>query len=142
MRYTKELQENVRKDIKRGIAPKDCAKKYDIPLSVVLKWNNINTNEQRAKEIAIRKYQDEVSNTEAKIENRISKNLRMTISDKEFLEMGEDISNYLYGMTAEVVKKERDLNQKSMIFDGEILLDITEKWNDNNFIKEYSFCID
>ncbi len=138
MRYTKELQENVRVDIKRGMSPNSCSEKYGIPVSVVLRWNNINTSQQRAKEIALRKYQDTVSLTETKLEEKISKNLKDSISDDEYLKMCDKISESLYNMASEIIKEERDLNQKQDIYDGQVIMEITNRWSNNNFITRYA----
>lgn len=138
MRYTKELQDNVKTDINRGLSAEECSKKYDIPVSVILRWNNINTTDQRAKEIALRKYQENISSTEINLTNRISKSLKDDVSDDEYLELCDKISGELYSMAAEIIKQERDLNQKRNIYDGEILLEITDRWNNNDSIKKFS----
>lgn len=138
MRYTKEIQDSVKSDIKKGLSAGECSKKYNLPISVILKWNNINTSDQRAKEIALRKYQSTVSNAETKITDEISENLKESISDDDYLDMCDKVSGLLYKMASEIIKKERDLNQKDDIFDGEVIIEITERWNNNNFIKSYA----
>lgn len=137
MRYTKEIQDNVKSDIKKGLSASECSKKYELPVSVILKWNKINTSDQRAKEIALRKYQEIVSLAETKVTEKISKNLKESISDDDYLDMCDKISGLLYKMASEIIKKERDLNQKTDIYDGEIIMEITERWGENNFIKSY-----
>lgn len=138
MRYTKEVQDNVKSDIKSGLSASECSKKYNLPISVILKWNNINTSDQRAKEIALRKYQEIVSQSETKITDEVSENLKESISDDDYLDMCDRISGLLYKMASEIIKKERDLNQKDDIYDGEIIMEITERWNKNSFIKSYA----
>ena len=54
MRYTKDLQKNVCDDIQFGLTPQQCAEKYGIPVSVVIKWNGLEMTAQRAAEIAFR----------------------------------------------------------------------------------------
>lgn len=137
MRYTKEIQDNVRSDIKKGLSASECSKKYNLPIPVILKWNNIRTSDQRAKEIALRKYQEVVSFAETKLTEQVSKNLKDTISDDDYLDMCEHVSSLLYKMASEIIKKERDLSQKDDIYDGEIIMEITERWNKNSFIKSY-----
>lgn len=137
MRYTKEIQDNVKSDIKKGLSASECSKKYELPVSVILKWNKINTSDQRAKEIALRKYQEIVSLAETKVTEKISENLKESISDDDYLDMCDKISRLLYTMASEIIKKERDLNQKTDIYDGEVIMEITERWGENNFIKSY-----
>lgn len=139
MRYTKELQANVCEDIQYGLTPQECADKYNIPLSVVVKWNGLEVSEQRAAEIALRKYQVEVSNAEADITDKLDRYIDPDISDDDFFKVCEIITKPLYKLVADVVKKERQLNPKEEPRpDSEIIIEITNKWNNNHFIKKYA----
>jgi hypothetical protein len=139
VRYTKELQDNVCKDIKYGLTPQECADKYNIPVSVVIKWNGLEVTEQRAAEIAVRKYQVEVSETEADITNKIDKFLDPDISDDDFDKVCNNISKPLYKLVASVVKKERQLNpHEEPKSDAEVIIEITKRWENNQFIKRYA----
>ena len=139
MRYTKELQANVCDDIRYGLSPQQCAEKYNIPISVVIKWNGLEISEQRAAEIAIRKYQVEVSNTEADIINRLSKYLDPDMPDDELFKICDFVTKFIYKLVANVVKKERQLNpHEDPKSDAEIIIEIANKWKDNKFIKVYS----
>lgn len=139
MRYTKELQKNVCNDIQFGLTPAQCAKKYGVPVSVVIKWNGLEMTEQRAAEIAIRKYQVEVSNTEADISSRLDEYLDPDISDEELFRIDSMISKKLFKLVADVVKKERELRpQEEKKSDAQIIIEITNRWKDNKFIKMYS----
>ena len=139
MRYTKELQENVCNDIKYGLKPQECADKYKIPLSVIMKWNNLNMTEKKASEIALRKYQVEVSNAEEAITNKLTTYLDPDISDEDFFKICEIINKPLYIMAAEIVKKERELNPKEDTpLDSEIISEITDKWVNNTNLKKYA----
>lgn len=139
MRYTKELQENVCNDIKYGLNPQECATKYNIPISVVMKWNNLDMTEKKASEIALRKYQVEVSNAEQAITNKLTSFLDPEISDEDFFKICEIINKPLYIMAAEIVKKERQLNPKEDTpLNDEIISEITKKWGNNMNIKKYA----
>ena len=139
MRYTKELQENVCNDIKYGLKPQECADKYKIPVSVIMKWNNLNMTEKKASEIALRKYQVEVSNAEEAITNKLTNYLDPDISDEDFFKICEIINKPLYIMAAEIVKKERELNPKEDTpLDSEIISEITDKWVNNTNLKKYA----
>ena len=139
MRYTKELQENVCNDIKYGLKPQECADKYKIPVSVIMKWNNLNMTEKKASEIALRKYQVEVSNAEEAITNKLTTYLDPDISDEDFFKICEIINKPLYIMAAEIVKKERELNPKEDTpLDSEIISEITDKWVNNTNLKKYA----
>ena len=139
MRYTKELQKNVCNDIQFGLTPVQCAEKYGVPVSVVIKWNGLEMTEQRAAEIAIRKYQVEVSNTEADISSRLDEYLDPDISDEELFKIDNMISKKLFKLVADVVKKERELRpQEEKKSDAQVIIEITNKWKDNKFIKMYS----
>ena len=138
MRYTKELQKNVCNDIQFGLTPVQCAKKYGVPVSVVIKWNGLEMTEQRAAEIAIRKYQVEVSNTEADISSRLDEYLDPDISDEELFRIDSMISKKLFKLVADVVKKERELKpQEEKKSDAQVIIEITNKWKDNKFIRMY-----
>ncbi len=140
MRYTKELQSNVCDDIKYGLTPQQCAEKYNIPVSVVIKWNGLEISEQRAAEIALRKYQSEVSEAEAVISQKLSRYLDPCISDDDFIKACANVTKPLYKLVAEVVKKERKLNpvNEESKPDATIIIEITNKWTENKFIKMYS----
>ena len=139
MRYTKELQKNVCNDIQFGLTPAQCAEKYGVPVSVVIKWNGLEMTEQRAAEIAIRKYQVEVSNAEADISSRLDEYLDPDISDEELFKIDNMISKKLFKLVADVVKKERELKpQEEKKSDAQIIIEITNRWKDNKFIKMYS----
>lgn len=140
MRYTKELQAKVCKEIKRGSTPQACATKYNLPVAVILKWNNLSIPEQRAKEIAIRKYQVEVSTAEADLMNKIGNVLDPEVTDDDYLDACTKASKVFYSLVSEVVKKERDLNQKTddTKDDAQIIMEITDRWKDNKFLKAFS----
>jgi hypothetical protein len=139
MRYTKELQKNVCEDIQYGLTPQQCADKYGLPVSIVIKWNGLEVTEQRAAEIALRKYQVEVSNTEADITDKLDYYLDPDMSDEDFFKVCDIITKPLYKLVAEVVKKERQLNpREEPKSDAQIIIEIANKWKDNKFIKMYS----
>ena len=94
--------------------------------------------EQRAAEIAIRKYQVEVSNTEADISSRLDEYLDPDISDEELFRIDSMISKKLFKLVADVVKKERELRpQEEKKSDAQVIIEITNKWKDNKFIRMY-----
>ena len=139
MRYTKEVQANVCEDIQYGLTPQQCAEKYNVPLSVVIKWNGLEMTEQRAAEIASRKYQEEVSNAEADLTDRLGEYFNPEMSDDDYFKACELVGKKLYKLVAEVVKKERQLNpHEDTKSDSEIIIEITNKWKDNKFIKKYA----
>lgn len=139
MRYTKELQANVCEDIQYGLTPQQCAEKYNVPVSVVIKWNGLDITEQRAAEIALRKYQQEVSNTEAEITDNLGESLDPDMSDEEYFKVCDMVTKSLYRLVADVVKKERQLNpHEDPKPDAQIIIEITNKWKDNKFIKAYA----
>jgi hypothetical protein len=139
LRYTKELQANVCDDIKYGLTPQQCSEKYNIPISVIIKWNNLEMPAQRAAEIALRKYQVEVSDTEAIITDRLCDVLDTNVSDEEYFKLCDSISKTLYKLVADVVTKERQLNpHDEPKSDAEIIIEITNKWKDNKFLKVFS----
>ena len=139
MRYTKELQKNVCEDIQYGLTPQQCADKYGLPVSIVIKWNGLEVTEQRAAEIALRKYQVEVSNTEADITDKLDYYLDPDMSDEDFFKVCDIITKPLYKLVAEVVKKERQLNpREEPKSDAQIIIEIANKWKDNKFIKMYA----
>lgn len=139
MRYTKELQSNVCEAIKEGLSPQDCAEKFEIPVSVVIKWNNLEMSAQRAAEVALRKYQVEVCDTEAIITNSLNEIIDADCSDEQYFKVCDSISKSLYKLVADVVTKERQLNpKKEKKSDAEIIVEITNKWKDNKFIKVYA----
>ena len=139
MRYTKELQANVCEDIQYGLTPQQCAEKYNIPIAVVIKWNGLDITEQRAAEIALRKYQQEVSNTEAEITDNLGESLDPDMTDEEYFKVCDMVTKSLYRLVADVVKKERQLNpHEDPKPDAQVIIEITNKWKDNKFIKMYS----
>lgn len=139
MRYTKELQKAVCEDIQYGLTPQQCADKYNLPISIVIKWNGLEVTEQRAAEIALRKYQVEVSNTEADITDKLDYYLDPDMSDEDFFKVCDIITKPLYKLVAEVVKKERQLNpREEPKSDAQLIIEIANKWKDNKFIKMYS----
>ncbi len=141
MRYTKDLQAQVCKEIKLGSTAKDCAEKYGLPVSVILKWTNLSISEQRAKEIALRKYQVQVSEAEADLTNKLADAFDPDMSDDEYFNACDTVSKTLYSLVSEVVRQERDLNQKSDVeddSDAQIIVEITNKWKDNKFIRMFS----
>ena len=138
MRYTKDLQRNVCEDIKFGLTPEQCAKKYGVPVSVVIKWNGLEITEQRAAEIAIRKYQVEVSNAEADISSRLDGYLNPDISDEDLFKIDGMISKKLFKLVADVVKKERELRpQEEKKSDAQIIIERTNKWKNNKYLRVY-----
>ncbi len=111
-----------------------------MPVSVILKWGNLDVPVQRAKEIALRKYQVEVSNAEAVFSGKLSQYLSTDIDDDDFMRLENDISKTLYSLVTEVVKKERELNpHEDPPSDTEVIKMITEKWSKNQFLKKYGF---
>ena len=138
MRYTKELQANVCADVKSGLTPQECAEKYNVPVNVILKWNNLEVPIQRAKEIALRKYQVEVSEAEAVLAGKLADYLPEDIGDDDFIKLENEVSRTLYSLATEIVKKERELNpHEDPPTDAEIIVGITEKWSNNQFLKKY-----
>ena len=139
MRYTKELQANVCADIKYGLTPQACSDKYGVPVNVIIRWNNLEITAQRAAEIALRKYQAEVSETEAVITDKLSEVLDTDVSDEEYFRLCDNVSKTLYKLVADVVAKERQLNPcEEKKTDAEIIIEIVNKWKENKFIKVYS----
>jgi len=139
VRYTKQLQADVCEDIQFGLTPQQCAEKYGIPVSVIIKWNGLEMTEQRAAEIALRKYQVEVSNTEADITDKLGEFLNPNMSDDDYFKACEIVTKNLYNLVAEVVKKERQMNpHEDPKPDAQIIIEITNKWKDNKFIKRYA----
>ncbi len=140
MRYTKELQAKVCKDIKEfGLTPQQCSEKYNIPINVIIKWNNLEITAQCAAVIALRKYQEEVCSTEAIITDKLSDVLDESVSDDEYFKLCDSVSKILYKLVADVVAKERHMNpSEEKKSDAEIIIEITNKWKDNRFLKVYS----
>lgn len=139
MRYTKELQKKVCGEIDGGMPPRECAERNNIPVELVVKWTNLDVTEQRAGEIAIRKYQPEVTETEAEITGSMSEHIDMNISDSAYLGLCKRISKSLYGLVSKVVRKERHmLPAAKKQSDGAKIFDITEKWRANPFIRKYA----
>lgn len=135
MRYTKELQEKVCDEINQGVSPEECARKHGLSADVVIKWTKVNLTAQRAAEVAVRKYQTEVTAAECEITNEVSPLLDTEIDDKDYLKMCEKITKSLYGLVSNVVIKERDINisQKSSR-ETAAILKIADKWRQNPFI--------
>ncbi len=135
MRYTKELQAAVCKEIQNGSSPQECAEKYSIPVSVIVSWGNLEVTDVRAKEIALRKYIAEITETEADVTDLVTAYLKDTISDDEFLNLCDSVSKKLTTLVSEIVKSERNLNFKTEdMSDAEKILLISEKWIQNKFI--------
>lgn len=140
MRYTKELQESVCEDIRYGLSPQECSEKWNVPISVILKWNNLSIPVERAKEIAIRKYQVEVSEAEADLMEKLSSCIDPNISDDEYLRISDKVSKSFYALSSKIIRKERDLNQNldnGKNCDAKIILDISKKWYGNAFLDKY-----
>lgn len=140
MRYTKELQANVCEDIRSGLSVNECAEKYDIPVSVVLKWNNLDIPVERAKEIALRKYQVEVEEAEVNLTGSLSSYFDTRISDDDYLNACNKVSKSLYALASKIVKKERDLNQvpdNGKPSDAQIIAEIVKKWKNNPFLQKF-----
>lgn len=136
MRYTKELQASVCADIKSGISPNECSEKYNIPVNVILKWNNLDVPVQRAREIALRKYQSEVSEAEASLIGKLSGHFSSDISDDDFIKVEAEVSKTLFALAGDIVKKERELNpHEDPPSDAEIITEIVKRWNENKFIR-------
>lgn len=131
------MQANVCKDINEGLSPEECSEKYGVPLSVIIKWNNLEMTAQRAAEIALRKYQVEVSETEAIITDGLSDVLSPEVSDEDYFELCDRVSKLLYKLVADVVCKERKFNPREEKTDAEIIIEISNKWEDNKYIKMY-----
>lgn len=139
MRYTKELQQCVCDDIKLGFTPQECAEKYDLPVNVIIKWNGLEITEQQAAEIALRKYQSEVSSAETDITDKIDKYLDRNMDDDDFFKVCDIVSKNLYKLVANVVKKERQLNpREEPMSDAQIIISITNKWKGNKFLERYN----
>jgi len=145
MRYTKELQSNVCDDIKYGLTPQQCADKYNLPVSVIIKWNNLDFTEERAKEVALRKYQVEVTDMEIDLSNKLDQYLDKNITDDEYFDLSDRISKSLYNLVAQVVKKERNLNPGKEeeeqiainLIEIKQIKKISDVWINNQFIKKY-----
>ena len=138
MRYTKELQKNVCADIKYGLTPQQCSEKYNVPVTIILKWANLKQSSQRAKEIALRKYQVEVSEAEADIMTKFSPYFARYLSDSDYLKICSKVSEVLYKLSSEIVKKERDLNPHQDTPDCiDIICGIAGKWSENPFLKNF-----
>ncbi len=145
MRYTKELQSNVCEDIKYGLTPQQCADKYNLPVSVIIKWNNLDFTEERAKEVALRKYQVEVTDMEIDLSNKLDQYLDKDISDDDYFDLSDRISKSLYNLVAQVLKKERNLNPSKEdeeqiainLIEIKQIKKISDIWINNQFIKKY-----
>ena len=138
MRYTKEVQSNVCKDIQFGLTPQQCSDKYGVPVSVIIRWNNLEMPAQRAAEIALRKYQSEVSGAEARIMDAFSECLDPDVSDEMLFRAEESLSRMLFRLVADVVSKERRLNpQRDKPSDAQVIIEITNRWKDNRFLRMY-----
>lgn len=139
MRYTKELQADVCNDIKYGLTPQECSEKYNIPVSVVIKWNGLDYSEQKAAEVALRKYQKEISDTETDITDSLARYLDPNLSDEAYFKVCDIVTKPLYKLVKKVVQKERELHPKEEPkSDAQIIFEITNRWSDNKFIKMYS----
>lgn len=135
MRYTKELQAAVCKELKNGTTPQECAEKYNLPIAVIVSWGELEVSSVRAKEIALRKYIAEITETEADVTDMITEYLKESISDDEFLDLCDNVSKKLTVLVSEIVKSERNLNFKTDdMSDAEKILLISEKWLQNRFI--------
>ena len=139
MRYTKELQTKVCEDIKSGLTPQQCAQKYNVPIGLIVKWNSLDIPIQRAAEIAIRKYQNEVSDIETALTDDLAEYFNTDISDDDYFDACEKVSKKLYKLVAEVVIKERQLNPHTDedIPDVQKINEIKNKWLNNEVIKKY-----
>jgi hypothetical protein len=61
------------------------------------------------------------------------------VSDDDYFRLCDSISKTLYKLVADVVTKERQLNpHDEPKSDAEIIIEITNKWKDNKFLKVYS----
>lgn len=139
MRYTKALQKKVYEEIKKGVSPDKCSRDYGVPVAIIVKWAGLDLTEQRAREIAVRKYQPEVSETEAEITGTFSVHLCEDISDADYLGVCRKVSKSLYALVADVIRHERQMDiPEEQEPDGEKIMKITEKWRENPFIQEYS----
>lgn len=135
MRYTKELQKKVCDEIEQGFSPEECARKHGLSADVVIKWTKVNLTMQRATEVAVRKYQTEVSAAECEITNEVSPLLDSNIKDRDYLRMCEKITKSLYGLVSNVVIKERDINiRQESSREAMAILRIADKWRQNPFI--------
>ena len=135
MRYTKELQKTVCYEIEQGVSPEECAKKHGLSADVVIKWTKVNLTMQRATEVAVRKYQTEVSAAECEITNEVSPLLNPKVKDKDYLRMCERVTKSLYGLVSNVVIKERDINiSQESSRETAAILKIADKWSQNPFI--------
>lgn len=137
MRYTKQLQAEVKAEISKGATAQECSEKYGVPVSIIVKWNDLKVPVQRANEIAVRKYQSEVLETETAIDSCVVGIIRPDISDESYLKTCENISKKLFELVSKVVSKERELNPHIEKFDSDVIDEITQKWANNQFIKRY-----
>lgn len=139
MRYTKALQKKVYEEIKNGVSPAKCSEDYGIPMPIIIRWAGLDLTEQRAKEIAIRKYQPEVSEAEAEITGTFSAHLSQSISDADYLGICRKVSKSLYSLTADIIRRERRMAPpEEPEADGKRIIEIAEKWRENPFIQKYS----
>lgn len=137
MRYTKELQSSVCKEVKEGMNPVKCAESHGLPLSIVMKWSGIEFPSERAKEIALRKYQPEITDSEIKTVRRLEKFLPKDMADDDYVAVCKAVSKTSCELVTEIVRQERNLNPHDEPLDCEIIAEITRKWNSNKFIEKY-----
>ena len=139
MRYTKELQKSVCSELDKGATASDCSKKYGIPQDVVVRWGSLDMTEQKAREIALRKYIDEITLAGDKITSDVSEIADEDVSDRKWDDVCTGVQKTLLNLTAEVVKKERNLNPEITAekTDSQIIDEIVEKWKDNPFLSYY-----
>lgn len=139
MRYTKGLQTKVCSDLKKGVTVSECSSKYNIPSEVVQKWGCLDFSEERAKEIALRKYINEVEDADSEITGKVNIVVDQNISDKKWDEVCLDVQKSLLSLVAKVVKKERNLNPGSFdsLSDEQIINNIVDKWKNNPIMPYY-----
>lgn len=139
MRYTKDLQINVCSDLQNGLSVTECSKRYNIPTEVVQKWGSLDFSEERAKEIALRKYINEVEDTDNEITGKINLVVNPEISDNDWDGVCLNVQKSLLSLVSKVVRKERNLNPESFdaISDEQIIQNIVDKWKDNPIIPYY-----
>ena len=139
MRYTKEIQKEICVKISEGYSVEECSRKYNIPVSVILKWTNTDVSDQDLKTTAVRKYQSEVSEIEARVMGKISEYMVDNLSDDEFVKLSNGVSKELYNLVAGIIRKERYVHSSTPAADeNQIIQEIVKKWISNPFLKNYN----
>lgn len=145
MRYTKDVQQKICFKIEQGYSVEECARLYNVPASVILKWTRQDISEQEIKVSALRKYQPEVSEIEARLMGKISAYMTDDLSDDDFVGISNGVSKELYNLATNIIKKERTSISAPVAVikvetpkEEEKILDIVRNWTSNPFMKKYS----